>query len=412
MANKRKKIGGKWLVLPTGMQYAKGKNLYVVTAFDGGKRKEHYFPTTDDGYKEAKALAQSIRREKKEYGQKFGALTDAEKRAVDLWRAYRKECQKAASPFLPIEEVMQKGLDIVRPESITPLFPELASEYLRMMEGKELSPEHVRKRADKVRRFSEYWKDTRAGNITPEGVQVFLDTIQGKNGGKPAPRTIQDYMVCISHIFRFGVKRGIVKKNPLDAMDKPQVKPEGEPETITAEDAQRILDYACRNKTCLPYLPALLLAIFCGIRPAEIARLKYKDLFPGGRAEVYLSRAITKTSVDRIAKIRPNVAAWLEYAKAGGASCAPDDYILPGVDEKKRNEKYTRTLKRLAAGAGVRIPKDAFRHTAATMICALDGMANAAEELGNDIKTLQKHYRHAVNREDAEDFFCIMPPAN
>ena len=44
------------------------------------------------------------------------------------------------------------------------------------------------------------------------------------------------------------------------------------------------------------------------------------------------------------------------------------------------------------------------------MICALDGMADAAEELGNDKKTLQKHYRHAVHREDTESFFSIMPP--
>jgi integrase len=217
-------------------------------------------------------------------------------------------------------------------------------------------------------------------------------------------------MVCLSHIYSYGVKRGIVAKNPLEAMDKPKVKSETEPETITTGEAEQILQYACRDTSCQDLLPGVVLALFCGIRPAELARLRYKDLFPGGRHEVYLSRTITKTNRDRIAKIRPNVIAWLEYSKTTGRQCAPDDFILPGENEKQRGEKYTRTLKRLADGAGVRIPKDAFRHTAATMICALDGMAEAAEELGNDIKTLQKHYRHAVHREESESFYRILPP--
>lgn len=414
MKNKKKKILQKWENLPEGVTVKNnnGKMYYRVRRYENGKEKSTFYPLTSEGLSDAKKHAERMRRERVHYGNDFGSISDDEKRALDLWRAYVKACQKEACRYLPCSEVMQIALEQVRPQSITPLFPAMANDFLQMMERKEVSKEHLRKTADKVRRFSEYWKDTRAGNITPEQVQAFLDTLTGRGGGKPTSRTVQDYMVCISHIFSYGVKRGIVAKNPLDAMDKPQVKNETEPETITTGEAVKILEYACRDTRCRALLPGVVLALFCGIRPAEIGRLQYKDLFPGGRAEVYLSRAITKTSVDRIAKIRPNVAAWLEYAKAGGISCAPDDYILPGVDEKKRNEKYTRTLKRLAAGAGVRIPKDAFRHTAATMICALDGMADAAEELGNDIKTLQKHYRHAVHREDAEAFFCIMPPVN
>lgn len=410
MGIKRKKVAGKWVYLPTGVQYSQKKNLYIVTLMDGGKRKERYFPATDAGLNDAKALADSIRKEKKTYGQKFGALTDSEKRAVDLWRAYRDKCQREASVFCSIEEVMKKGLEQVIPESITPLFSELANDYLRMLERKQTSPEHLRKRADKVRRFSAYFQGVRAGNITPAAVQAFIDTISGRNGGEPAPRTVQDYMVCLNHIFRYGVKRGMVKKNPLEAMDKPQVKPSGEPETITPGETKTLFTFACHSEKCRPYLPALLLAAFCGIRPAEIARMRYKDLFPGGRPQVYLSRTITKTSIDRIAKIRPNLAAWLSYTEQQGLHGFSDAFILPGENEKKRTEGYTRNLERLAKGANVTIPRDALRHTAATMICTLDGMEDAATEMGNDIKTLQRHYRRAVTKEEAQEFFSIMPP--
>ncbi|MBE6418904.1 MAG: hypothetical protein E7031_02110 [Akkermansiaceae bacterium] len=413
MGEKRKKIAGlKWDKLPTGVTREKKRKKYVILAqwTENGERKRKTFPDTEDGVKAAKELIASRKKELNDYGQKFGAISDDEKRALDLWRDYVKACQKEACRYLPCSEVMQIALEQVRPQSITPLFPAMANEYLRSKENENLDKEHLRKIAGKVRRFSEYFADDRAGNITPERVQTFLDTLTGRAGGKPAPRTVQDYMVCLSELFSYGVKRDIVKKNPLDAMDKPQVKSETEPETITTEDTQKILAFACSYTACQPYLPALLLALFCGVRPAELGRMKYKDLFPGGRAEAYLSRAITKTNVDRIAKIRPNLAAWLNYTAKSGLHGAPDDFILPGETEKKRSENYTRHLKRVATGAGVTIPRDALRHTAATMICALDGMADAAEELGNDIKTLQKHYRHAVTKDEAFAFFSIMPP--
>ena len=412
MKEKKAKICGKWERLPEGVSLIKkhGKDALIARWIEQGKQKSKIYPATKDGLTDAKKKVDTMHRERVSYGDKFGAISDDEKRALDLWRSYVKACQHEACRYLPCSEVMQIALEQVRPQSITPLFPEMANDYLRMMERKEVSAEHLRKRADKVRRLSAFFADDRAGNVTPERVQTFIDTLTGRAGGKPAPRTVQDYMVCLSHIFSYGVKRGIVAKNPIDAMDKPQVKSETEPETITTGEAEKILQYACRDARCRALLPGIVLALFCGIRPAELGRLQYKDLFPGGRQEVYLSRAITKTNRDRIAKIRPNVTAWLEYAKDNGTSSVTDDSILPGENENKRSEKYTRTLKRLAAGAGVRIPKDSFRHTAATMICALDGMADAANELGNDIKTLQKHYRHAVHREDAEAFFCIMPP--
>lgn len=412
MKEKKAKICGKRERLPEGVSLITkhGKKTLIARWIEQGKPKSKIYPATKEGLEDAKKKVTTMHRERVSYGDKFGAISDDEKRALDLWRAYVKACQKEACRYLPCSEVMQIALEQVRPQSITPLFPAMANEYLRSKENENLDKEHLRKIAGKVRRFSEYFADDRAGNITPERVQTFLDTLTGRAGGKPAPRTVQDYMVCLSELFSYGVKRGIVKKNPLDAMDKPQVKPEGEPETITTEDTQKILAYACSYTACRPYLPALLLALFCGIRPAELGRMKYKDLFPGGRAEAYLSRAITKTSVDRIAKIRSNLAAWLNYTAKSGLHGEPDDFILPGETEKKRSENYTRNLERVETGAGVTIPRDALRHTAATMICALDGMADAAEELGNDIKTLQKHYRHAVTKDEALAFFGIMPP--
>ena len=420
MAQKREKIDGVTVYLPTGVgvEHKKRSNgeeycRIAVRRKEDNKTKRTYFPYTLEGAKDAKALAETIRKEKKEYGQKFGALTDAEKRAIDLWRAYRDECQREACNPVPIEEVMRRALEAVRPQSVTIPFPELANEYLKEMEAKNVSPEHLRKRGDKVRRFSEYFGNQRAGNITPDDVRRFLGTVPGRNGNEPTARTMQDYMTALSHIFKMGVKLGRIDKNPVEALEKPKVRP-SEPETITKETAEKILAFMVSNKgkKNIEGLPGLLLSMFCGIRPAELARMKYADIFTAGRNEAYLSRSITKTSVDRRAKIRENLIAWLDYTKKNGVQGAPGDYILPGGTEKQRSDNYTGLLKKIKKNAGVQIPHNALRHTAATMICALDGMADAAEELGHDVRTLQRHYRHSVPREEALAFFNILPPVD
>lgn len=410
MAGRRKKIKGRWLYVPKGVHVVKNGAYYRVIGEDG---KERYFPTeSEESLKLASALAARLQREKREYGQRFGTLSDSEKRAVELWRAYREDCLRKACAYKTIEEVMTLALDMVRPASITIPFPELANDYLRAMEAKNISKEHLRKRADLVRRFSAHFHDKRAGNITPDDVRDYLATLKGRDGKKAAPRTIQDNLVALGHIFKHGVKHGKIENNPVDAIDKPQVRAESEPETITPETAEKILAYMVRPKgqKDMSGLNGLVLAMFCGVRPAELARMRYADLFPAGRPEAYLSRAITKTSIDRRVRLRGNVIAWLDFTKKRGFYGGPDDYILPGDTEKQRCERYTWILKKLKKNAGVQIPHDALRHTAATMICALDGMAETAEELGHDVRTLQRYYRHAVPREEALAFFNIMPP--
>lgn len=404
MKARRVKIEGKWERVPEGVHVMNSKNYLRVRT----PEKWEHFPQTSEGLKAASALANSIRKEKQTYGQKFGAITDDEKRAIDLWRAYRAECEREGCQWVKMSDVMREAVERVRPQSITPFFPEVSREWLLELGKKNISSEHLRKRTDKERRLATYFKGERIGEITPEKIQAFLDTLEGIEREAPTPRTIQDYMGCIGHIFNYAVKRGIVSKNPVEAMDKPRVKPDKDPETLTPDEVRRVMEYAAKENSCKLYLSGLVMAIFCGVRPAELARMKHDDLFPGGRKEAYLSRTITKTDFPRRAKLRENVIAWLHFA--GLPSVDSSEYILPGDTEERRCSRYTKLLKRLAIGAGVKIPRDSFRHTAATMIAALEGMGEAAEELGNDVRTLARHYRHSVPREEAEAFFSILPP--
>ncbi len=410
MKKKKAKIEGKEKRIPENISHVskRGKEYLRVRWTVGAEEKEKLFPATLDGLQAASEFIANKKQEAQVYGQRFGAITDDEKRAIDLWRAYREECEREGGQWVKMSDVMREAVERVRPQSVTPFFPEVSRAWLLELGKKNISSEHLRKRGDKERRLATYFKGERIGEITPEKIRAFLDTLEGIEREAPTPRTIQDYMGCIGHIFNYAVKRGIVTKNPIKAMDKPRVKPDKDPETLPPDEVRRVMEYAAKETSCKPYLAGLVMALFCGVRPAELARMRYSDLFPRGHNEAYLSRTITKTDFPRRAKLRKNVIAWLHYA--GFSLGEPSAYILPGDTEEHRRDRYTRLLKRLAKGAGVIIPRDSLRHTAATMIAAIDGMREAAEELGNDIRTLARHYRHSVPREDAEAFFSILPP--
>lgn len=413
MAQTKRKIEHTWVYLPDGVSLEKkrDKSYIVVTHYEDGKAKREYFPPTLDGVKRATAVAQARKEEKKKYGAGFGNITVDEKMAIDLWRQYRDECNREGCKFIPMSEMVKRALSAYKKESITPYFSEVAQMWLEMMKKKNISPDHLRKRTHKVTRFNSWFDNVRISNITIEMIEAKLNGLLGKGGMDAAPRTRQDYMGCLQHIFSFALNREIITKNPLKAMEKPKVnKPERA--TITVKHAVALLSWLIQQptKTSHCYFVGFVLNLFCGVRPAELARLKFGDLFTGGRNELYLSRTLTKTDFDRRAILRENVISWLRYFKTIGIYGRPEEYLISmGDTEKKRGDNYGHFLARAAEETGVTIPRDSLRHTAATMISALVGMGTAAEELGNDVRTLVKHYRHSVTKREALEFFSISP---
>ena len=409
MANKRKEINDKYVTFPKGVSSAlvKGtKRIVVRWGGEKGKYKYKYFPYSEEGLAAALALNESKRREKEEQGARFGNLSTDEKQAVEIWRAYRDECMRAYCHPLPMVDVIKKALDLVRLESISPLFHEILREYVKAEERKGIGQDHLRKINQRVRIIGECWGDLRICHITPRMVEDFLDGLRGRDGrGVCSPATRRGYMVLLGAIFKHAVKRGCLAENPIEALEKPLVKTT-EPEVLTVEECRAVMRYALEKE--LAYLPALALALFCGVRPAEVARVRYRDIYPGGRDEIFLSRKITKTNFDRRTQLR-NAAGWLGHAEAQGVNMEPGEYVVPGDTENRRVERLPKLLQRIAVGAGVQIPRDSLRHTAGTMLAALVGTAAAAEELGNDARTLAKHYRRAVTREEAKAFFEITP---
>ena len=104
-----------------------GVRKVTVTWSEQGKAHRKYFDYTLEGVEDAKALNATKKQELRRFGQDFGSISDDEKQALDLWRAYVKEAQMNGFKFSSTIEVMKRGIDGLN--TTTPDFRTIARLY-------------------------------------------------------------------------------------------------------------------------------------------------------------------------------------------------------------------------------------------------------------------------------------------
>ena len=133
-------------------------------------------------------------------------------------------------------------------------------------------------------------------------------------------------------------------------------------------------------------LPAVLVQMFCGLRNAEVFRVRWKDFRLNGKHPfIYLSKAITKTSVSRSVPIPENLSAWLKALAIEGVSQKPEDFLFPGKDERARKKGVNLALDRAQKRTGISKPANAFRHTAVSALCVIHDIFKAASYCGHKV---------------------------
>ena len=141
----------------------------------------------------------------------------------------------------------------------------------------------------------------------------------------------------------------------------------------------------------------------------ERAKLTYGDIFVGGRNEIYISAAVAKNGIARFICPTENVKSWMDFAKENGVSMNAADTLIQGETIKQRRSSHSSFLKALATETGIVLPKNCIRHTAASFMSESIGHTAAANQLGHDLAVLMKHYRRAITKTEAEEFFSISP---
>ncbi len=409
-------LQGKRVTFPKGisLETKNGVKKITVTWTEHGRIRKKFFDATLEGFEDAKSVNATKKQELKRFGQEFGTISDDEKQALDLWRAYVKEAKDSGFQFASAYEVMKRGL--IGQQTTTPDFSTLANFYyekelLRKTDGEVTEhAETVRTRLFNI--ISPYFGNKPIHTITEDDVMAFLNSLQGQRG-KASQSTREQYINLMKSVFKFGEVQGHINKehNPARFIKPATKKKDKEPEMLSVDEVKTIFSFVKSNPKFHQFIPVLAIGFFCGARVEERAKLTYGDIFVGGRNEIYISAAIAKNGEARFVYPTENVKAWMNFAKENGVSMNVTDTLIQGDSPKQRRNSHSAFLKVLSEQTGIKLPKNCIRHTAASFMSESIGHTAAANQLGHDLAVLMKHYRRAITKTEAEDFYNIYPDA-
>lgn len=231
----------------------------------------------------------------------------------------------------------------------------------------------------------------RLDEITPDMIENFLGNLKNA-GNKLTARTVINYKLNISRFFTWCIARPRkwVAMNPCKEIKLERDEKEAI-QILSVEQVEKLLRAAEAGKLAV----YTALAVFGGLRPAEITRLTWKQINLTDK-EIHLESAQTKTKRSRTIEICPTLLAWLTAYK--GEEIFPAGWI--------------KHFRKVRTAAGIKWTPDVARHTAISHYFRLTGSyGKAAEKFGNSEEIIKSHYQGKVSSDETKLFYAIKPTA-
>lgn len=405
------KIDGKRVVLSKGMGAVNvgNKTMLQVNYYADGKRKRKFFEMTSKGLEEAKQFHADREREQKAHGENFGCISNEERRALEIFRAYQQQAQRNGMQPESIIKAMEDAIKGFNTSS--PSIPQLSKSLLNKIEKDGCSPYYIRTMANHVKRASDFFGAQQAHQITPEQITEFVDSIKLENGGEASSTYKRNIYKSLFTILGHAADKQYITHEQVATLRKqtecPKMK-KGEICTLTVDDTRKLFKTLKEDATLHQYIPLMVMGCFCGLRSAERARVQFKDIYAAGKMDVYISEDDAKTDTARYVHIQPNADAWLQFAAQNGVDMT-SGHIIAGDTEQDRIWKISKITRSIFKKAGVKTGKNIIRHSAATYLTELIGTGLATNQLGHSEAVCRAHYKRPVSREDAQAYFNITP---
>lgn len=195
--------------------------------------------------------------------------------------------------------------------------------------------------------------------------------------------TARNYYRSLSCALNVAVRSGIIKKNPLQLVEKdykPQP-PESQRVYLTIDEVKRLIETECKKPI---YKKAFLFSCFCGLRVSDVARLKWSDInTQNGQMKADIRQK--KTDEPLYLPLSENAVKWLPERMDGGEG----EPIFKSVSVAHAST----IVKDWARAAGItkNVTFHTARHTFATMLLTKGGdLFTVSKLLGHkDISTTQ-----------------------
>lgn len=175
--------------------------------------------------------------------------------------------------------------------------------------------------------------------------------------------------------FNFLVDKGIIKENPIKALEITRRKEEDKPRPANKDDLIKLLSVIpTYTYVGIRDYTMILLMADTGIRPAEIVRLK-EDHLNLARSSIILTKDITKTKRERITPISDGVkSSLIKFNKTIESVFEDRKYLFLTEQGEKMNTYVLRNnMKAYSEKAGVKITPYQLRHFFGTEYLRHDG---------------------------------------
>ena len=235
--------------------------------------------------------------------------------------------------------------------------------------------------------------DGRIGDISRE---IISDYVYRTNK-HVSSTTKRNILRNLSVLFNFGVRRDLLKLNPVEKIDRPTLLFK-KPHVLSPSDFEKLLR-TCVEKRWDDRLVVFVLVGFCGIRVEEASRLRWSNLQLDKRI-VEVPATVAKKASFRNNVIPPNAMEWLRL-----------------VEDKRRTGLIVGTKWRTQLRAAVQLSKidyqqNCIRHSFCSYAIAAGwSLADVIAYMGHGGSSamIYSHYRNVVSPEDGKRWFAIVP---
>lgn len=225
----------------------------------------------------------------------------------------------------------------------------------------------LRSYSSRILRFSG-WQEKELRSITRSDCRDLLNAYFGRS-----PHIFSKARIILHSVFSYGIRHGYCEYNPVDGIE-PRPIHEEPVSILTLKDIRALLK-ATEELELQDMDAAMRLMLWCGIRPGEVQRLRWRDI---DRREncVYIDCRASKTGGARAVPLRGGA------RKLCSMNRPPNEYIAP------RN--WMRQWANLRRRAGLREwQRDAMRHSFASYhLKYFHNLYLLQEEMGHRDSTL------------------------
>ena len=325
--------------------------------------------------------------------------------AMALLTPYGLSLYTAASRLTEVLAVLPSGLslmDVVRQgvaryPGTDKTVAEVVAEIVKDREANGRSTKYLKDMSGRLGQFATAFA-TLISSVNPAQVRTYVQRLKNTDGSPLAARTRENHRRLIVTLFEYGAQQGYVARDSaadIANIQGPRVVA-GVTGIFTPQEIRQIL-------TALSGVDRIICALgaFCGLRTAELSRLRWENIRLDQRVLV-IDAGQTKTASRRVIPMPENSVAWITPMIPTQATGRVSRHDHPDYQSKH--------LAETAQALGIPWVRNGLRHSWCTYRLAVTkNAALTAHEAGNSPQILHRHYNELVTEAEGKAWFNVHP---